>query len=300
MQVYADNAATTRLRPAALDTYIKTAREFYGNPSSLHEVGQAAKEVLEDCRARIARALGATNADRIIFTSGGSEADNQAIFSAARAGARKGKRKIISTAIEHHAVLHPLERLREEGFEVVLLPVGENGIVSVKDLERELSDEVCLVSVMLANNEIGTLQPVKEISALCKAHKIPVHTDAVQAVGHMPVNATELGVDYLALSAHKFGGPRGCGALFVKAGAPVFPLIEGGAQERNKRAGTENLPAIAAMTTALEEALSMLPQTAQKVSALRDKLIAGLRKIPHGILNCDDKLRLPGNVGFGF
>lgn len=300
MQVYADNAATTRLRPAALDTYIKTAREFYGNPSSLHEVGQIAKELLEDCRARIARALGATNADRIIFTSGGSEADNQAIFSAARAGARKGKRKIISTAIEHHAVLHPLERLREEGFEVVLLPVGESGIISVKDLERELSDEVCLVSVMLANNEIGTLQPVKEIGALCKARKIPLHTDAVQAVGHMSVNATELGVDYLALSAHKFGGPRGCGALFVKAGAPLFPLIEGGAQEKGKRAGTENLPAIAAMTTALEEALCTLTQTTEKVTRLRDKLIAGLRKIPHSVLNGDEKLRLPGNVSFCF
>ncbi len=300
MQVYADNAATTRLRPSALDTYIRVAREFYGNPSSLHEVGQSAKEVLEDCRARIARALGATSADKIIFTSGGSEADNQAIFSAARAGARKGKRKIISTAIEHHAVLHPLERLREEGFEVVLLPVGENGIISTKDLERELSDDVCLVSVMLANNEIGTLQPVKEIGALCKARKIPLHTDAVQAVGHMPVNATELGVDYLALSAHKFGGPRGCGALFVKAGAPIFPLIEGGAQEKGKRAGTENLPAIAAMTTALEEALSTLPQTAQKICTLRDKLIAGLRKIPHSVLNGDEKLRLPGNVSFCF
>ena len=300
MQVYADNAATTRLRPSALDTYIKTAREFYGNPSSLHEVGQCAKEVLEDCRVRIARALGATNADKIIFTSGGSEADNQAIFSAARAGARKGKRKIISTAIEHHAVLHPLERLRQEGFEVVLLPVGENGIVSIKDLERELSDEVCLVSVMLANNEIGTLQPVKEIGALCKARKIPLHTDAVQAVGHMSVNTTDLGVDYLALSAHKFGGPRGCGALFVKAGAPLFPLIEGGAQEKGKRAGTENLPAIAAMATALEEALRTLPQTAAKVSALRDKLIAGLRKIPHSVLNGDEKLRLPGNVSFCF
>lgn len=300
MQVYADNAATTRIRPAALEAYIDTAREFYGNPSSLHEAGQAAKEALEDSRARIARALGATNADKIIFTSGGSEADNQAIFSAARAGARKGKRKIISTAIEHHAVLHPLEKLRQEGFEVVLAPVKENGIVSVAEIERELSDEVCLVSVMLANNEIGTLQPVKEIASLCRARKIPLHTDAVQAVGHIPVNVEELGVDYLSLSAHKFGGPRGCGALYARAGAPLFPLIEGGAQERGKRAGTENLPAIVATATALEEALNALPQTAQRVTRLRDRLIAGLRQIPHSALNGDEKLRLAGNVSFCF
>lgn len=300
MQVYADNAATTRIRPAALEAYIDTAREFYGNPSSLHEAGQAAKEALEDSRARIARALGATIADKIIFTSGGSEADNQAIFSAARAGARKGKRKIISTAIEHHAVLHPLEKLRQEGFEVVLAPVKENGIVSVAEIERELSDEVCLVTVMLANNEIGTLQPVKEIASLCRARKIPLHTDAVQAVGHIPVNVEELGVDYLSLSAHKFGGPRGCGALYARAGAPLFPLIEGGAQERGKRAGTENLPAIVATATALEEALNALPQTVQRVTRLRDRLIAGLRQIPHSALNGDEKLRLAGNVSFCF
>lgn len=300
MQVYADNAATTRLRPAALEAYIDTAREFYGNPSSLHEAGQAAKEALEDSRARIARALGATNADKIIFTSGGSEADNQAIFSAARAGARKGKRKIISTAIEHHAVLHPLEKLRQEGFDVVLAPVKKNGIVSVAEIERELSDEVCLVSVMLANNEIGTLQPVKEIASLCRARKIPLHTDAVQAVGHIPVNVEELGVDYLSLSAHKFGGPRGCGALYARAGAPLFPLIEGGAQERGKRAGTENLPAIVATAVALEEALNALPQTAQRVTRLRDRLISGLRQIPHSALNGDEKLRLAGNVSFCF
>lgn len=300
MQVYADNAATAPIRPAALEAYVTAAREFYGNPSSLHETGQAAKEALENSRGRIARALGATNADKIIFTSGGSEADNQAIFSAARAGARKGKRKIVSTAIEHHAVLHPLEKLRREGFEVVLVPVNQNGIVSVQDIEKELSDDVCLVSVMLANNEIGTLQPVREIGAVCKARKIPLHTDAVQAVGHIPVNAAELGADYLSLSAHKFGGPRGCGALYVRAGAPLFPLIEGGAQEKGKRAGTENLPAIVATAVALDEALSALPQTAQRLTRLRDRLIAGLSKIPHSALNGDEKQRLPGNVSFCF
>lgn len=307
MQVYADNAATTRMRPAALDAYTRAAREFYGNPSSLHEAGQAAKEALEDCRARIARALGARlkdetgrDKDRLVFTSGGSEADCQAIFSAAEAGARKGKKKIVTTAIEHHAVLHPLGRLKKEGFTVALVPVEENGIVRVEDIERELTDDVCLVSVMLANNEIGTLQPVKEISALCKARGILLHTDAVQAVGHMPVDASELGADYLSLSAHKFGGPRGCGALYARKGAPLFPLIEGGAQESGKRAGTENLPAIAATATALEEALERLPQAIEHVSRLRDRLIAGLRQIPHSALNGDEKRRLPGNASFCF
>jgi len=299
MQVYADHAATTKIRSSALNTFIDTAQNVYGNPSSLHETGQAAKEILEESRKKIASVLNCSPRE-IIFTSGGSEADNQAIFSAARVGVKQGKRKIISTAIEHHAVLHCLNRLRTEGFEIVLLPVGESGIVRVEDLEQALDDDVCLVSVMLANNEIGTIQPVAEIGALCKARKIPFHTDAVQAVGHIPVDIKALNVDYLALSAHKFGGPRGIGALYARTGAPLFPLIEGGAQERNKRAGTENLPAIAAMATALEEATANLTQSIQKVTRLRDRLIEGLSKIPHCALNGDRFKRLPGNVSFCF
>ncbi|MDE6058869.1 MAG: cysteine desulfurase [Clostridia bacterium] len=299
MQVYADNAATAKIRPSALKAYIDTATQYFGNPSSLHEVGQAAKEVLENCRTKIAAAIGAT-AREIIFTSGGSEADNQAIFSAARLGAKKGKKKIISTAIEHHAVLHALEKLKTEGYEIVLLPVGTDGIVNVKDFETAIDENTCLVSVMLANNEIGTIQPIKEIGEICKAKKVPFHTDAVQAVGHIPVDVNDLGVDYLALSAHKFGGPRGVGALYVRAGAPLFPLVEGGAQERGKRAGTENLPAIAAMATALEESLAHLDANVKKVTKLREKLIEGLSKIPHSALNGDRKKRLAGNVSFCF
>lgn len=299
MQVYADNAATAKIRPAALETYCIVAQKYFGNPSSLHEAGQAAKEVLEESRAKIARCLNCTPRE-IVFTSGGTEADNQAILSAAKAGAKKGKKKIISTAIEHHAVLHALNKLKGEGFEVVLLPVGENGIVSVRELEKAIDENVCLVSVMLANNEIGTIQPVKEIGAICKAHKIPFHTDAVQAVGHLGVDVQELQADYLALSAHKFGGPRGIGALYAKTGAPLFPLVEGGAQERNKRAGTENLPAIAAMATALEESLLHLKENTEKTIKLREKLIRGLSEIPHCALNGDREKRLSGNVSFCF
>lgn len=299
MQVYADYAATAKIRPAALDTFVKTATKYYGNPSSLHEVGQAAKEVLEESRGKIAKALKCQPRE-IFFTSGGSEADNQAIFSAAKAGAKKGKKKIISTAIEHHAVLHALNKLKADGFEIVLVGVGTNGIVSVKDIEKELDENTCLVSVMLANNEIGTVQPVQEIGALCKTKKVPFHTDAVQAVGHIPVDVNELNADYLALSAHKFGGPRGVGALYAKQGAPLFPLVEGGAQERGKRAGTENLPAIAAMATALEESVLHLAENTKKVTALREKLIDGLSKIPHSALNGDRNQRLAGNVSFCF
>ena len=222
MQVYADNAATAKMRPAAIQTYISTAKEYYGNPSSLHEAGQAAKELLEESRAHIANMIGA-EAREIIFTSGGSEADNQAIFSAAMFGAKKGKKKIVSTAIEHHAVLHALDRLKSEGFEIVLAPVGPNGIVNTAALEQAIDENTCLVSVMLANNEIGTIQPVREIGAICKAKGVLFHTDAVQAVGHIPVDVTALNADYLALSAHKFGGPRGVGALYVKKGALVPP-----------------------------------------------------------------------------
>ena len=299
MFVYADNAATTKMRPKALETFVKTAEEFFGNPSSLHSAGQRAQEELTRCREAVARILNCTPRE-IIFTSGGSESDNQAIMSAAYFGAKKGKKKIISTAIEHHAVLHALKKLEKEGFEVVLLPVGTNGIVDVKQAEKEIDENTCLVSVMFANNEIGTIQPVKEIAAICRERKVSFHTDAVQAVGHIPVDLKDLGCDYLALSAHKFGGPRGIGALYVRTGAPISNLIEGGAQERGKRAGTENLPAIAAMTTALEEAVKDLPGYTKKVSVLRDKLIENLSKIPHCALNGDREKRLCGNVSFCF
>ncbi|MGN1077912.1 MAG: cysteine desulfurase family protein [Candidatus Gallimonas sp.] len=299
MQVYADNAATAKIRPSALKTYTETAQRFYGNPSSLHSQGQLAKEELEKSRSAIAGALGCAPRE-IYFTSGGSESDNQAILSAAYAGARKGKKKIVSTAIEHHAVLHTLGKLKREGFQIVLLPVSAEGIVSLADAEKEIDGDCCLVSVMLANNEIGTIQPVARIAEICASRGVLLHTDAVQAVGHMPVNVAALGCDYLALSAHKFGGPRGVGALYVRTGAPVIPLVEGGAQERGKRAGTENLPAIAAMATALDEAVKTLPQTSGKVRALRDRLIGELEKIPHGALNGDRVNRLDGNVSFCF
>ncbi len=299
MQVYADNAATAKPKKAALEEYTRVAEEFFGNPSSLHSAGQRAKEVLTDCRGRIANLLGAEE-NEIIFTSGGSESDNQAIESAAKFGRAKGKTKIISTAIEHHAVLHTLEKLKKEGFEIVLLPVGTDGIVKLEDVKKEVDEKTCLVSVMLANNEIGTIQPVEEIGKICKERKVLFHTDAVQAVGHMKVDVKALSCDYLALSAHKFGGPRGVGALYVRKGAPLYPLIEGGAQEKGKRAGTENLPAVAAMTVALEDSLAHLEETNKRVTALRDKLIANLKKIPHSALNGDPVKRLGGNVSFCF
>ncbi len=299
MKVYADNAATTRMRDSALSAYVETAQNFYGNPSSLYTLGQDAKTVLEDCRGQIASLLGA-QAEEIIFTSGGSEADNQAILSAAKFGKLKGKMKIISTAIEHHAVLHTLNKLKKEGYEVVLLPVGTDGIVRLSDLEAALDDNTCLVSVMFANNEIGTLQPVREIGKLCRERKVLFHTDAVQAVGHIEVNVNDIGCDYLALSAHKFGGPKGVGALYVRQGAPLYPLIEGGAQERGKRAGTEALPAVKAMTVAMKEAVDTLPETQKYVTYLRNKLITGLENIPHCALNGDREKRLAGNVSFCF
>lgn len=299
MQVYLDNAATAKIRPAALNKYVETAEKYYGNPSSLHSAGQRAAEELLRSREAIARVLGCAPKE-IYFTSGGSESDNQAITSAAYAGARKGKKRIVSSAFEHHAVLHTLKKLEREGFEVVLLPVGKEGRVSPEAVEKAIDDNTCLVSVMLANNEIGTIQPVAEIGKICKAKKVPFHTDAVQAVGHIPVDVNALHVDYLALSAHKFGGPRGIGALYARTGAPLSTFVEGGAQERGKRAGTENLPAISAMATALEEAVKGMDGASKKVTALRDKLIAGLREIPHGELNGDEHGRLYGNVSFCF
>ncbi len=299
MQIYADNAATTKIKPVALEAMVKTAREFYGNPSSLHSAGQSAKEKLNESREAVAHVLNGRQGE-IYFTSGGSEANNQAIFSAARWGAKKGKTRIVSTAIEHHAVLHCLDRLKREGFEVVLLPVDKYGFVSVADAERTITDDTCLVSVMLANNEIGTVEPVSEIGAIARAKGVPFHTDAVQAVGHMAVDVDALNVDYLSLSAHKFGGPRGVGALYSRKGAPLFNLIEGGAQERGKRAGTENLPGIAAMVAALEDSVKRLPETAAHVRNMRDALIEGLSKIPHCALNGDRTKRLDGNVSFCF
>ena len=299
MFVYADNAATTKMRPSALECYVNTAKSFYGNASSLHGEGQRAKELLTDSREKIASVLNCS-AREIIFTSGGSEADNQAIYSAAALGKRKGKTKIVSTAIEHHAVLHALDKLKRDGFEIELLPVDERGIVSVADANNAITPDTCLVSVMLANNEIGTLQPVAEIGAICKERGVLFHTDAVQAVGHIPVDVKQLGCDYLALSAHKFGGPKGTGALFVRTGAPLSPIIEGGAQERGNRAGTEDLPAVAAMAAALTEAVATMNEATQKTLALREKLIQGLQKIPHSSLNGDREKRLAGNVSFCF
>ncbi len=299
MQVYADNAATTFMSAAAKNAMIACFDNYYGNPSSLHSVGQEAKEVLEDARAKVANALGCEPRE-IIFTSGGSEADNQAIISAARLGARKGKKHIISTAFEHHAVLHTLNRLEKEGFEITLLDVKTNHNITADQVKAALRPDTCLVTVMYANNEIGSVLPIAQIGAVCKEAGVPFHTDAVQAVGHLNINVREQNIDLLSLSGHKFHGPKGVGALYVRKGFPLTNIIDGGAQERGKRAGTENLPAIVGMATALEEALANLDANTQKVTALRDKLIAGLSTIPHCALNGDSVNRLPGNVSFCF
>ncbi len=299
MQVYADNAATTKISAAALEAMLPCFEKFYGNPSSLHSVGQEAKEVLEDARSRIAACLGCEPRE-IYFTSGGSEADNQAIFSAAALGAKKGKKHIISTAFEHHAVLHALEKLEKEGFEVTLLDVTENHSISASQVKDALREDTCLVTCMYANNEIGSVLPIAEIGAICKAAGVPFHTDAVQAVGHLDMDVKKENIDLLSLSAHKFHGPKGVGALYCRRGFPLQNVIYGGAQERSKRAGTENLPAICGMAAALEEACAHLAENAKKVSALRDKLITGLSQIPHCALNGDSKNRLPGNVSFCF
>ena len=299
MQIYLDNAATTKMSKTAIAAMLPYLDGVYGNPSSLHSAGQAAAEALADARARIAACIGAAP-NEIYFTSGGSEADNQAILSAAKNGARKGKKHVVSTSIEHHAVLHTLKKLQKEGFEVTLLPVGENGIVNVDDVKNALREDTCLVTVMYANNEIGTIQPVREIGALCREKGIPFHTDAVQAVGHLPVHVQTDNIDALSLSAHKFHGPKGVGVLYARKGFLLSNLIEGGAQERGKRAGTENIPAIMGCAAALEEACSHMAENAKKLSALRDKLIDGLAQIPHSVLNGDREHRLPGNVNFCF
>ena len=297
--IYADNAATTQMCPAAIEAMTKCMTENYGNPSSLYAYGQQAREILDDARERIAKCLGCT-AREITFTSGGSEADNQAIFSAAALGAKKGKRHIISTAFEHHAVLHTLDKLRAQGFEITLLDVHKNGIVTAQQVRDAIRDDTCLVTVMFANNEIGTIQPIAEIGAVCREKGVLFHTDAVQAVGHIKVNVAEQNIDMLSLSAHKFHGPKGIGVLYAKRGVMLSSLINGGAQERGKRAGTENLPAIVGMAAALEQATANLDGYAAKLIPLRDRLIAGLDKIPYGELNGDRERRVPATVNFCF
>ena len=299
MQVYADNAATTKISAHALQAMMPCFETYYGNPSSLHTVGQEAKEVLEDARARIANCLGC-EAREIYFTSGGSEADNQAIRSAAFYGAKKGKKHIISTAFEHHAVLHTLNALEKEGFEITLLDVKEGHNITARQVREAIRPDTCLVTVMYANNEIGSVLPISEIGAVCKEAGVPFHTDAVQAAGHLHINVKEQNIDMLSLSGHKFHGPKGVGALYARRGMPLVNVIEGGAQERGKRGGTENLPAIVGMAAALEDACANMDKNNEKVTALRDKLIAGLSKIPHCDLNGDRENRLPGNVSFCF
>ena len=297
--IYADNAATTKTSRAAIDAMLPYFDTVWGNPSGLYAFAQQAKEALEDARARIARCLGC-DAREVTFTSGGSESDNQAILSAAKAGAAKGKKHIVSTAFEHHAVLHTLKKLQSEGFEVTLLDVHENGVVTPQQVADAIRDDTALVTIMYANNEIGAVQPIREIGKVCREKGVPFHTDAVQAVGHIPVSVRDDNIDYLSLSAHKFHGPRGVGVLVARKGMRLYNLIEGGAQERGKRAGTENLPAIMGMAAALEEAVRDMDKNSVKVRALRDRLIEGLSAIPHSILNGDAAQRLPGNVNFCF
>ena len=299
MFVYADNAATTKMSPAAVQAMLPFLEENYGNASSLYAFGQKAAEALLAARETVAGCINAEPRE-ILFTSGGSEADNQAIRSAAEWGALKGKKHIISTAFEHHAVLHTLRRLKKEGYDITLLDVHENGLVTPDQVRRAIRDDTCLVTVMYANNEIGTIQPIAEIGAVCREKGVWFQTDAVQAAGHLPIDVKQEKIDMLSMSAHKFHGPKGVGVLYVRRGAPVYSLIEGGAQERNKRAGTENIAGIAAMAAALKEACDHREENTKKVSALRDRLIEGLEKIPHSALNGDRIQRLPGNVNFCF
>ena len=299
MFIYLDNAATTRVSDAALDAMLPYFQEQYGNPSSLYAFGQEAKEALERARETVAGVLNCEPRE-IIFTSGGSEADNQAIRSAADIGARAGKRHIISTAFEHHAVLHTLSKLEKEGFEVTLLDVHSDGLVRVEELAAAIRPDTCLVTVMYANNEIGTIQPIAEIGRVCRERGVLFHTDAVQAAGHLPIDVRAQNIDLLSLSAHKFHGPKGVGALYARRGTALTNLIEGGAQERGKRAGTENTAGIAGLAAALDEAARNMERSSAKMTALRERLIAGLLRIPHSALNGDAERRLPGNVSFCF
>ena len=298
-RIYADHAATTKMSQAAMDAMFVAIRENYGNPSSLHQAGMEANDQLERAREQIARCLGCTPKE-IFFTSGGTESDNQAILSAAALRARQGKKHIISTAFEHHAVLHTLEKLKSQGFEIQLLNVGEKGNITAKQVEEAIRPDTCLVTVMYANNEIGSILPVKEIGEICSKHQVLFHTDAVQAVGHVPISVKEQNIDLLSLSAHKFHGPRGIGVLYAKKGIELIRLIEGGAQERGKRPGTENLPGIMGMAAALKEDCEKMGENCRKVATMRDRLINGLGKIPHSILNGSTEKRLPGNVNFCF
>ena len=299
MYVYADNAATTAMSTVAIEAMTPYLNKVYGNPSSLHSIGQEAKEALEAARETVAQCLGC-QAREITFTSGGSEADNQAIISAARFGARKNKKHIISTAFEHHAVLHTLQRLEKEGFEVTYLDVAQGHNITAQQVEAAIRPDTCLVTVMYANNEIGSVLPIPEIGAICRKAGVIFHTDAVQAVGHLEINVAGQNIDMLSLSGHKFHGPKGVGALYCRRGIPLVNVIEGGAQERGKRAGTENLAGICSMAAALKDACEHLKEHADYVTGLRDKLIEGLSKIPHSDLNGDRVNRLPGNVSFCF
>ena len=298
-EIYADNAATTKMSRVAIEAMMPYMDRIYGNPSSLHSVGQRANEALCDARERIAKRLGCTPRE-ITFTSGGSEADNQAILSAAAVGEKKGKTHIISTAFEHHAVLHTLEKLKKQGFEIELLDVGKVGNITAEQVRAAIRPDTCLVTVMYANNEIGSVLPIAEIGKVCREAGVIFHTDAVQAAGHLPINVATQNIDMLSLSAHKFHGPKGIGVLYCRKCITLVSLIEGGAQERGKRAGTENLPAIMGMAAALDDACEHMAENSAKLTALRDRLIAGLSKIPHSVLNGDPVNRLPGNVHFCF
>ena len=299
MTVYMDNAATTRVSDTAVRAMLPCFQNLYGNPSSLHTIGQEAAKALLSARETVAACLGCSFKE-ITFTSGGSEADNQAIISAARIGARKGKKHILSTAFEHHAVLHTLRRLEKEGFEIQLLDVGSMGTVTAEQVAKAIRPDTALVTIMYANNEIGSVMPIAEIGAVCREKGVLFHTDAVQAAGHLHINVREQNIDMLSLSGHKFHGPKGVGALYTRQGIPLTNIIEGGAQERGKRAGTENIPGIVGMAAALREACDRIDETTEKVTALRDKLIAGLSQIPHSVLNGDPVHRLPGNVNLCF
>ena len=299
MMIYADNAATTKMSRAAIDAMLPCMERDFGNPSSLYSIGQRAKELLEQARADVAAVIHASPRE-ILFTSGGSEADNQAIRSAAELGCRTGKKHIVSTAFEHHAVLHTLKRLEKEGFEITLLDVHEDGLVRPEELEAAIREDTCLVTVMFANNEIGTVQPIRELGAICRARGVLFHTDAVQATGHLPIDVQADNIDLLSASAHKFHGPKGVGFLYARKGIRLTNLIEGGAQEHGRRAGTENVPAIVGMAAALKESAANMQANAARMTELRDRLIRGIGEIPHSALNGDATRRLPGNVNFCF